>query len=148
MATIQATDLRIKVEPRIVGPEFDYGPLDGVAANAVLLTRDNLRKCGAYPPRSAHDWDCLLWVYQVIDGVETIMDMSGMALTATYWDDVTRVANDLTVSNGGATGDATLSFSVASAPTAGMYRFSIQAVDTDTFELCSGWLEITPAIPS
>ena len=148
MATIQATDLRGKVEPRIVGPEFDFGPLDSVAANAVLLTRENLRKVGAYPPRSEYDWDCLLFIYQTIAGVETIVDLSSMTITGTYYDHVSQVANVLTVANGGATGDVTLSFAVADAPTAGMYRFSVKAVDTDTFELCSGWLEIDPAIPT
>ncbi len=154
MATIQSTDLRIAVEPTIALPEFDFGPLDTVAANAVLLTRENLRKVGAYPPRNGYDWGCLLWVYQVVAGVETIMNMSDQLITGSYWDPVARAPTALTIANAGALGHITVSFDWLDDPVAGMYKFAVTSVapagigPTDRFDLMTGWLEILPAIPS
>lgn len=153
MATIQSTDLRIKVEPTIVTPELDFGPLDSVSANSVLLTRENLRKVGAYPPRNGQDWDCHLWVYTTIDGVETALDLADMAFTAVYWDYFARVANALTIAAGAGTGQLTISFAADDEPTAGMYRFAVTGKETvllvtNVFDVCGGWLEILPAIPS
>ena len=149
IATIQATDLRITIEPTIPTPEYDFGPSDSVAANAVLLTRENLRKLGAYPPRVSLDWDCNLWVYQVVGGVETAMDLTTVAVTGTYWDPVTRVATTLTVALGAGTGQITVSLDAATATTvAGMFRFQITGTETEEFDLLSGWLEIQPGIPT
>ena len=148
MATIQTLDLRVSVEPTIPTPELDFGPSSRVTANAVLLTRESLRTVGAYPPRSGHDWDCILAVYTVIAGVETALDMSSFTVTATYWDDVTMVANDLTIVAGTDTNQLVVSFEAADLPTAGMYRFAVVGEQTETFDICSGWLEILPAIPS
>jgi hypothetical protein len=148
MATIQSTNLTVKIEPAIVTPELDFGPTGSVAANAVLLTSENLRSVGAYAPRSAHDWDCHLWIYTTVAAAETALDLTDMTIAGTYYDPVSRTANTLTVAKGAGTGQLTVSFAVADAPTAGMYRFNITATETELFDLCSGWVEILPALPS
>lgn len=151
MATIETTDTRIIVEPIIATPDYEFGPLDSVAANAVLLTRENLRKVGAYPPRVGRDWVCDLWVVFSVASVETPVDVSGWTLLGTYWDPVARVANMLPVALGAAAVTGQLVITLPDAPvdlpTAGMYGFSISATDTDVFDVCSGWLEILPAMP-
>lgn len=147
--TTQATDFRIIIEPVIVTPAMEFGPSDSVPANAVLLTSEKLRTLGAYPARSGRDWDCKLWILQTIASVETAVDLTGMALAGTYWDDVTRAAVALTITTAaGTTGLTTISFAAADLPTAGMYRFLINATETEVFDLCSGWLEILPAQPA
>jgi len=149
MATIQSTDFRVTIEPRIETPEFDFGPSDSVAANAVLLTREKLRTLGAYPPRNGHDWDCKLHVLQTVAGVETAVNLTDMTIAGTYWDWVTRVANTLTVAKTvAASGEITVSFAAADVPAAGMYEFVITATETELFDLCSGKLEIMPAVPT
>jgi hypothetical protein len=148
MATIQSTDTRITIEPTIVTPELDFGPTLSVAANAVLLTSEKLRTVGAYPPRSGHDWDCHLWVYTTVSTVETALDLADMAIAGVYFDPVSRVANTLAVAKGAGTGQLTVSFAVADAPTAGLYGFAITATETELFDLCSGKIEILPALPS
>jgi hypothetical protein len=149
MATIQSVDFRVLIEPTIVTPEFDFGPSDSVAANAVLLTREFLRNMGAYPVRNGHDWDCKLHIVQSIAGVETAVDLTDMTIAGTYWDWVTRTANTLTVAKTvAASGELTVSFAAATLPTAGMYEFAITATETELFDLCSGKLEILPAIPT
>jgi len=151
MATIQSTDWRVKVEPTIVTPEFDFGPLDSVAANAVLLTSENLRKVGAYPPRVVYDWDCKLHVVQAIAGVETAVNITDFTLLAVYYDPIAQVAFNLTVvKTVAASGELTVSLDAGRSPVAvaGMYRFHVKATETEEFDLMSGWLEILPAIPT
>jgi len=148
MATIQVIDRLISLEPRHTTPEIDFGPMDAISADSVLITTDNLKKVGAQPPRCGQDFVCLLWVVDSISGVETFRDISGYTLTGTYWDPVSRVANTLTVALGSGTGDFTITFADTDSLTAGMYRFQVTATETDVFELCSGWIEITPEIPS
>ncbi len=149
MATIDSTDFRVQIQPTIVTPEWDFGPSDAVAANAVLLTRENLRTMGAYPPRVGYDFDCKLHILQVIAGVETAVNLTGIAIAGTYWDWVTRVANTLTVvASVAASGELTVSFAFDDLPTAGLYEFAIKATETELFDLCSGKLEILPAVPT
>ena len=152
MATIQSTSLVVKVEPRWVQAEYDFGPSASMAANGVLLTRESLRTLGAYPPISGGDWDCLLHVYQVVAGVETAVDMSNFSISGVYWDAVIQTAVTLRLSDSGAaSGYITVSFADGDAPVVGMYNFAIRAVDKtsmDIHELMSGKLEILPATPT
>jgi len=148
MATQQATDSVIKIKPTIITPEFDFGPSDSVAANSVLLTQQYLRQLGAYAPRVGRDWDCHLWYYLVIDGDETAQALTDMTVSGTYWDPIKRVANTLTTAKGAGTGQITISFAATDSLIAGLYRFAITAVETETFEVCSGWLEIASEVPS
>ncbi len=151
MAIIQSTDFTLTIEPVLSDIEFDFGPTDYVAANAVLLTREMLRTVGAYPPRVGHDWQCNLWLYQTIDGVKTIVDAGEWTLDATYWDAVTRVAVDLPIGHGLADGQMviTLLDSPVIDAVAGMYDFAVQAISAlDIFDVCSGKLEILPTIPT
>lgn len=148
MATIQQTDLRVTIEPRVATPEFDRGPTDSVAANAVMLTAENLRTVGAYAPRSGRDWVCYLWVYGTVSGVETAVDLTDMTIAGVYWDPIARVANTLTIAKGAGTGQLTITFTDAQTLVAGMYDFAVSATETDIFDLLSGKLEILPAIPS
>ncbi len=149
MATVVSTDTRVIIQPEIVTPEFDKGPGDSVAANAVLLTREYLRTLGSYPPRVSQDWDCKLFMVQLIAGVETAIDLTDMTIAGTYWDDVIRVAVTRDVPKPvGTAGQLDISFDVADAPTAGMYRFLVTATETELFDLCSGWIEINYAQPA
>jgi hypothetical protein len=58
------------------------------------------------------------------------------------------VANDLTSALGTGDGQLDISFAADDLPDAGMYRFAVTATQTEIFDLCGGWLEILPAIPS
>ena len=151
MATIDSSDFRVQIQPTVVTPEWDFGPTDSVAANAVLLTRENLRTVGAYPPRSAYDWDAKLHITQTISGVETAVDLTDMTLTAVYYDPIIRTAYNLTVVKTiASSGEITVSFDAGRDPAAvaGMYRFHIKATETEEFDLLSGWIEILPAVPT
>lgn len=153
MAT-QSSNIVVKIEPVIAGPAIDLGPTDSVAANAVLLTRENLRTVGSYPPRVARDWKCILWLYETIAGVETIIAIDTWAIDGTYWDPITRVAVDLPIALTSTAGQIaiTLPDAPAIAAVAGMYEFAIKgtaAADPDfSFDVCSGKIEFLPAIPS
>lgn len=106
---------------------------------------------GAYPPRVGNDWQCSLFIYQVIAGVETLVDMTGWVLDANYWDNVTRIAVDMPIALGAGTGELVITFpdSPVIDAVAGMYNFAVQATDTPTiFDVCSGKLEFLPAMPT
>ena len=150
---VAVSNFLIELEPtRAVGVE--HGPMDKVSFNALLLTRENLLKVGASPPTVAQDWDCNCTLYGTVAGVDTAIGMAGSALAGTYWDLVTRVALDLTV-----TLDAdqvtnpglfTIAFADTDTMVAGMYGFRVDITDatTDIYTICSGKLEILPATPT
>lgn len=146
--TIQATDLRIKVEPFLFAPAVFFGPLDSVSANSVMLTSDNLRKAGSYPPRNGQEWYCKLWVYVTVDGVETLLDMTDYTVAAVYWDNVSKEATSIDCALGGDTGSIVLGIPSTADQVAGMYRFSITGTQVDIFDICGGWIEMLPAIPT
>ena len=135
------------VEPRIVTPEIDMGPLDSVPADAVMLTTHNLHQVGGFPPRVGMDWVCVLWVYDTIVGVETVRNISTYAIAGTFWDPIARVSYDLTLGAPAAAGFFTVTFADDGDQIAGMYQFQVTATVTDVFELASGWLEILPEYP-
>ncbi len=106
---------------------------------------------GAYPPRVGADWACSLWIYQIIAGVETLVDMTGWVLDANYWDHVTRVAVDMPIALTVTVGELVITFpdSPVIDAVAGMYEFAVQATDTPTiFDVCSGKIEFLPAMPA
>ncbi|MEE9367167.1 MAG: hypothetical protein V3W44_10800 [Dehalococcoidales bacterium] len=152
MAITYVSDWRIIVEPTLAVDVFMT--MDSVAVNAVLLTRENLRKVGAYPPQSGHDWDVNMWLKTVIAGVETGAPLTApTAIAGTYWDPMVQTATVLTLAidadqvvNAGL---FTITFADTDTLVAGMYRFEIDVTDTvaDIHVLCSGWLEILPARP-
>jgi hypothetical protein len=148
MATVQTTNVRVKIEPTDVTPEMEYGPSDYMPHDAVLMTAHAFSQIGSQPPRSGEDFDCHLWVYDTVAGAATARTLDDYTVTATYWDPVSLSATALTVAKGAGAGQLTVSWAASDTVTAGMYRFSVEAVETDAFTVCSGWLEIMPATPS
>ena len=149
MAIVYAENTQVAIEPTLATPEFDFGPADRVASNAVLLTADNLRKVGAYACQAGHDWVGLCWVTQTVDTVPTALILTTLTLQGSYWDPVSREAVALTVAKPGGDGEVSITFADTGAHVAGMYRFLITATDPTplTFDLFSGWLEILPGRP-
>ena len=147
MPAIETTGFVIGIEPRMPTPEYDFGPLDNVSSNAVMLTADNLKKCGGYACRAGHDWQCLLWIWAVVDGVPDDADFRTTTMTGSYWDPVSREAVALTLVIAG--NSVKITIADDGGHVAGMYRFLIVAtIGGLVYDLCSGWLEILPATPT
>jgi len=147
MPTIQATDLLCTIEPVLGNDVYNVGPTDYAPASRVMLTQENLRQIGAYPARVGEDWFLYLNMYQMIAGVETLVDLSTITLTGSYWDPVSRAATALSVVGGVPTGQILTGFLAAGTHVAGMYDFTITGTETEVFDLCSGKIEILPARP-
>lgn len=144
---IDTTGFVVAIEGRIPTPEYDFGPLDTVQSNAVMLIADNLRKCGSYACRAGHDWQCLLWIWEIVAGVEEASDFRTTTMTGSYWDPVSLEATALTLAVAG--NSVSITIADDAGHVAGMYRFLIVAtIGGLVYDLCSGWLEILPAIPT
>lgn len=148
MPAVDITGIVIGIEPRIPTPEYDFGPLDTVPSNAVMLTAENLRKCGGYACRAGNDWQVLLWLWLMIDGVPTLPGAVVTTFEGSYWDPISMEAVALTLALPGANA-LSMTFANDGGHVAGMYRFLIVATVAGLeYDLCSGWLEILPGIPS
>jgi len=148
MPTIQATDLLCTIEPVLGADVYNVGPTDYVPASRVMLTQENLRQIGAYPARVGEDWFLYLNMYQMIAGVETLVDLAAVAVEGVYWDPISRDAVAMTVAVTGVVyGQIAVGFFAAGTHVAGMYDFAITGTETEVFDLVSGKLEILPARP-
>ena len=148
MAVIQSTDFLCTIEPVLGADVYNVGPTDYVSASRVMLTQENLRQIGAYPARVGEDWFLYLNMYQMIAGVETLVDLAAVAVEGVYWDPISRDAVAMTVAvTGVVDGQIAVGFFAAGTHVAGMYDFAITGTETEVFDLVSGKLEILPARP-
>lgn len=156
MTSYQATDFRVKVEPVVASTNtYDFGPGSALEHNSITLTNDYLRTLGYHAPRASDAWECYLWFYQTISGVQTAIDLSEFTEGAKYWDPVTHTGGDLIfaldadqVLNAGKS-----KLSIATVPSgvvsAGLYQFEITLTQNSLLRFrAGGWLEVLPARPS
>lgn len=150
MAVTQFTDLKVKVEPKIVTPEYEFGPSDYMAANAVLLTANAMRRLGASCPQIGTDFVANLWVFGTVDTVPTAFSLVSTTVAGSFWDPVTRVAYDFdscAIAGDGSTGCVVLTIADDLDVTPGLYQFEITATRTSVYTLMSGWIEFLPGRP-
>ena len=156
MASYQATDLRVKIEPLITSTNtYEFGPGSALEHNAIILDDAYLRTLGYHAPRDGDAWECYAWFYQTIDSVQTAINLSEFTEGCKYWDPLTLNGGDITfaqdadqVNNAGKT-----KLSIATVPAnsidAGLYRFEMTFEQNSLMRLrAGGWIEVLPARPN
>jgi len=156
MTTYQSTDWRVKVEPVISSTnEYEKGPGDALSYKSVTLTDEYLQTLGHTAPRANDAWECYLYWFQTISGVQTAFSLAEFSVGCKYWDPQTLAGGDITLIQDAdqVTYPGKAKMSISTAPgniiAAGLYRFEATFTENSQINLgCAGWLEVHPTRPN
>lgn len=151
MATVQATNRTVTIEPRNKIADYEYGPTGAMAAGAVLITDEKMATVGAEVARVGYNWQCNLQLYDTIAGVSTGHDLDAYTtLTFSVWSHHARTAINTYFSftkDGDQTtnpGLGIVEFVDTNDAIPGIYQFRLIGLNVSNAkeDLCSGWIVI------